>query len=82
MQNRYSKSSLEADKLIKAALIKKNLHSAYITKLHCVTCSIDCHYYHLEEKEMYIYKDIYVYNFIFPEETEKLCALNSVLIAT
>lgn len=31
---------------------------------------------------MYIQKEIYMHNFIFPEETEKLCLLNSVLIAT
>lgn len=77
-----SKNSLEADKLIKAVLRKKFLYLAYIAKLQCVTSIINRHYYHLEQKEMYIYKDIYVHNFVFPEETEKLCALNSVLIAT
>lgn len=77
-----SENSLEADKLIKAVLRKKFLYLAYIAKLQCVTSIINRHYYHLEQKEMYIYKDIYVHNLVFPEETEKLCALNRVLIAT
>lgn len=79
----YSKNSLEADKLIKAVLRKKKtLYLAYIAKLRCVTCAINRHYYYSEQKGMYIYKDIYEHNFVFPEETEKLCTLNSVLIAT
>lgn len=77
-----SKNSLGADKLIKAVLRKKILYFANIAKLQRVTSIINRHYYHSEQKEMYIYKDIYVHNFVFPEETEKLCALNSVLIAT
>lgn len=76
------KNSLGADKLIKAVLRKKILYLAYRAKLQHVTSNINRHYYHSEQKEMYIYKDIYVHNFVFPEETEKLCALNSVLIAT
>lgn len=44
----YLKNSLEADKLIKAVLRKKNLYLAYIAKLQCVTCTINRHYYHSE----------------------------------
>lgn len=55
-----SKNSLEADKLIKAVLRKKYLYFAYIAKLQCVTSIINRHYYHSEQKEMYIYKDIYM----------------------
>lgn len=54
----YSKNSLEADMFIKSNPNKKYLHSAYITMLQCVICTINCHYCHLEQKEMYIYKDI------------------------
>lgn len=71
----YSKNSLEADKLIKAILIKKI--SAFGTYNKVTVCHL---LYKLSllplGAEGNIHKDIYVHHFIFPEETAKLCALS------